>query len=97
MVIGETQSELKAIFVDKAWSLKADISFADKEINQALPCSLLPCKQQAGQGLLHHQRAAAGRLGVCCVSASSCCTGRKGDGCGADGATLQVPTADGLN
>ena len=39
--IGETQSELKAIFIDKARSLKADISFADKEINQALPCSLL--------------------------------------------------------
>ena len=41
VVIGETQSELKAIFIDKARSLKADISFADKEINQALPCSLL--------------------------------------------------------
>ena len=41
VVIGETQSELKAIFIDKARSLKADISFADKQINQALPCSLL--------------------------------------------------------
>lgn len=41
VVIGETQSELKAIFIDKARSLKADISFADKEINQALPFSLL--------------------------------------------------------
>lgn len=41
VVIGETQSELKAIFIDKARSLEADISFADKEINHALPCSLL--------------------------------------------------------
>ena len=41
VVIGETQSELKAIFIDKARSLKADIYFADKEINQALPCSWL--------------------------------------------------------
>jgi dihydrofolate synthase/folylpolyglutamate synthase len=41
VVIGETQSELKAIFIDKSRSLKADISFADKEINQAFPCSLL--------------------------------------------------------
>jgi dihydrofolate synthase/folylpolyglutamate synthase len=41
IVIGETQSELKAIFTGKARSLQADISFADKEINQVLPCSLM--------------------------------------------------------
>lgn len=41
VVIGETQSEIKAIFIDKARSLQADISFADKEINQVLPCSLM--------------------------------------------------------
>ena len=41
VVIGETQSEVDAIFISKANAVEADISFADKEINQALPCSLL--------------------------------------------------------
>ena len=40
VVIGETQSEVDAIFISKANAVEADISFADKEINQALPCSL---------------------------------------------------------
>lgn len=41
VVIGESQSELIDIFINKSRSLNADIYFADKEINQSLPSSLL--------------------------------------------------------
>ena len=41
VVIGESQSELIDIFINKSRSLNSDIYFADKEINQSLSCSLL--------------------------------------------------------
>ena len=46
VVIGETQTEVNAIFTQKASALKSDIYFADLEISQVLDCSLLGNYQQ---------------------------------------------------
>ena len=46
VVIGESQTEVNAIFTQKASALKSDIYFADLEISQVLDCSLLGNYQQ---------------------------------------------------
>ena len=46
VVIGESQTEVNAIFTQKASALKSDIYFADQEISQVLDCSLLGNYQQ---------------------------------------------------
>ena len=46
VVIGESQTEVNAIFTQKASNLKSDIYFADQEISQVLDCSLLGNYQQ---------------------------------------------------
>lgn len=46
VVIGESQTEVNAIFTQKASTLNSDIYFADQEISQVLDCSLLGNYQQ---------------------------------------------------
>ncbi|MEC8323081.1 MAG: Mur ligase family protein, partial [Bacteroidota bacterium] len=46
VVIGELQTEVNAIFTQKASTLNSDIYFADQEISQVLDCSLLGNYQQ---------------------------------------------------
>ena len=46
VVIGESQTEVNAIFTQRASALKSDIYFADQEINQVLDCSLQGNYQQ---------------------------------------------------
>ena len=46
VVIGESQTEVNAIFTQRASALKSDIYFADQEINKVLDCSLQGNYQQ---------------------------------------------------